>query len=194
MTSIVNAVENVIVAVQYFDSFMWQDNNPTTLYWFLSTIIISISMYLLLSAGQWFASFFPLVPADQQQLQQQQHRLSQNFLLINFLNHAVTGVVSAVGVALQRKYSFLYFSLDEWIDTPIRAFVELLLWTYVHFAIYDFIFYWFHRWSHANKWMYRNWHAIHHEVRYALICVCGVMRFCKLQYFCATCIIPSLYL
>ena len=40
------------------------------------------------------------------------------------------------------------------------------LWQLAFFVVLDdFLYYWMHRWMHENKWLLKNVHAVHHQIR-----------------------------
>lgn len=79
--------------------------------------------------------------------------------LCNFLTLVIGFVVKPMFAAytlffLKLIHGFVLFELPQTIATTIAAVVAT-----------DFVYYWHHRWSHTNRWMWIL-HEVHHSSRY----------------------------
>ena len=68
-------------------------------------------------------------------------------------------------LGLNQRPPLLHFDLSGWIHSsnPLIRLPSLILLPFVPYFIFDFFYYWFHRFQHTYPWMWR-FHAVHHSI------------------------------
>jgi len=140
------------------DAFL-PNSGATFLFYALIPAILALLTWGSLCFAQFIASFWP------KSKDPVSTKTTYRCGYIALINSVLTGMVGAFGVYFQRYYSRLSpDTLEELLS--VTHWIEISFWVAIMIHLYDLPNYFYHRYAHANKWLYKTSHSIHHELQY----------------------------
>ncbi|KAJ3152064.1 hypothetical protein HK101_001847, partial [Irineochytrium annulatum] len=124
---------------------------PIAVYWLFSTALCVLS-YLGLSSVE-----LHRIPTDQKA--RPKNRVSMQGVMVTVLaQHVVQALVAVVLVVATRPDE------ERMRNWRMESGMVLVAKLGVATVIVDTYQYWMHRWMHVNRWLYRNFHSVHHQL------------------------------
>lgn len=122
---------------------------PPVLYWTVSTIFYTLSKLKLTQLE------LHRIPTDQKM--RPSNRITEQKVLIQVaVQHTIQCIAAYALVILTRPIGIESLEIE-----PLPLLITKLL---VAALILDTYQYWWHRFMHENKWFYRNFHSVHHQL------------------------------
>ncbi|KAJ3329362.1 hypothetical protein HDU76_008044 [Blyttiomyces sp. JEL0837] len=95
------------------------------------------------------------IPTDQPSRQRNKVTIQKLLITVAF-QHVVQAIVALCVCLYTRPANVENWKMEEWYWVAVK----LVLASF----ILDTYQYWMHRWMHENRWLYRNFHSVHHQL------------------------------
>jgi sterol desaturase/sphingolipid hydroxylase (fatty acid hydroxylase superfamily) len=136
-------------------------SGPTSYYWTLVPITLSVFSMFTSIFAQWLAHCWTLIPSDPKI----KNKPTRSVVLFWVINHTCAGILASFVIAWTTYYGSLYERQWSTLGTSgvLLNVIEVLACVLFMVALYDLQIYIFHRLCHQYRWMYKHIHKQHHE-------------------------------